>query len=147
MAKNTDAETQLVPELNKLDDFISSIEGEPEFLPERLSLEERIKYEKQKNETTLINTILNVWEDQQNAERTLRKEYASCFIWVLALQLVVINVIFVLIGCNILKYEQWTANLFIVSVFGEIVGIVSIIVKYLFTSTNKEMIDLIKEQK
>lgn len=140
-------EKSLMNGSNELSDYICSIEEETTFNVDQLSLADKILIEKQKNESVRIKTILKVWEDQQNAERNLRKGYATCFMWLLAVQLVIINVVFVLIGCNILQYEQWTVNLFIVSVFGEIVGIVLIIVKYLFTSTNKEMIDLIKDQK
>jgi hypothetical protein len=66
---------------------------------------------------------------------------------ILAIQLLIINGIFVLIGMKILTYDQWTVNVFIVSVFGEIIGIILIIVRSLFTSTNKEMIELVKEEK
>ncbi len=128
--------------------YICSVGAEPKLHSNsELSIDDRVKLAKQNNENTRTNTILTLWKEQQDAERNLRRKYANYFIWILAVQLLIINAIFVLIGYKILHYEQWTANLFIVSVFGEIVGIVLIIVKYLFTSTNKDMIELIKEQK
>lgn len=131
-----------------INQYICSVSGETNLSSkDDLSFDDKLKLEKQKNENTRIHTILEIWKEQQNAERTLREKYANWFIWILISQLAVISVVFILVGCSMLKYEQWTINIFVFSVFGEIVGIVSIIVRYLFTSTSKEMIELIKDQK
>lgn len=140
----------MVKENNKgqdLSEFICSVEGESNLSAPPSDIDSYLKYAKQVNENIKVNAVLSIWEKQQEAERNLRSRYAKLFILILAIQLLVINVIFVFIGAGALKYEQWTINIFILSVFGEIVGIVLIIVKNLFTSTNKEMIDLVKEQK
>jgi amino acid transporter len=127
-------------------DFVFSSEDAPLFQEEEHNLKTRILLEKQKLESFRIQTILGIWKEQQDAERKLRKNYANYFIWILIFQLIIVSTIFILVGCSVLKYKQWVVHIFIISVFGEIIGLVSIIVRYLFTSTSKEMIDLVKEQ-
>lgn len=122
-------------------------QGNVPLLPEQMYVDNAVKVARQNNEDLKIQTILGIWSKQHELERDQRGKYADWFKWVLVIQLIAINIAFFLIGRGCLYFDQWTVNIFIVSVFGEIMGIVLIIVKYLFTSTSKEMIELIKEQK
>jgi len=58
----------------------------------------------------------------------------------LAAQAIVINIVFVLMGSRLLSVEPWTARTFILSVFGEIAGMVLIVVKYLFTPSSEQIL-------
>src|SRR4051812_1168095 len=64
-------------------------------------------------------TIISAWRQQQAQDRAMRRTYARWLMTVLSIQLVVIHVIFALIGYGVLKFEAWTANVFITAVFAE----------------------------
>jgi hypothetical protein len=89
------------------------------------------------------SSIINAWRQQQIQDREMRRVYANWLMVVMSLQIVLINVIFVLIGLAILKFEQWTANVFITAVFAEISAMVLLVVKYLFPATTDKILDLI----
>jgi hypothetical protein len=89
------------------------------------------------------SAIINAWKQQQTQDREIRRVYANWLMVVMSLQIVVINVIFILIGCGLLKFEQWTANVFITAVFAEISALVLLVVKYLFPATADKILDLI----
>jgi len=110
-----------------------------------LTIDEKIKIDQQNNNNYKIKTILSTWKEQQDADREMRKGYAIKLIWILAIQLLIINVDFFLIGLDILSYDQWVVNIFVASVFSEMAGMVLIIVKYLFVPFGKEMLDLVKK--
>ena len=67
-----------------------------------------------------VRTVLTAWKHQQTQDRELRSHYAAYLLAALAVQALVINVIFILIGCGVLTFEPWTANAFIMGVFAEI---------------------------
>ena len=73
----------------------------------------------------------------------MRKLYANWLMGAMSIQVVAINVIFVLIGCGVLKFEQWTANTFVTATFAEISALVLLVVKYLFPATTDRILDLI----
>ncbi len=88
-------------------------------------------------------TIIRVWRQQQDQDRKMRKLYATWLMIAMSLQVVAINVIFILIGSGILKFEQWTANTFIMAVFAEVGALVLLVVKYLFPATSDRILELI----
>lgn len=61
------------------------------------------------------------------------------------IQLLATNVIFVLVGMNILKYSNFTINLYVSSCIVEIITLVTIIVNYLFSDKNKSMDNMVKD--
>ena len=73
--------------------------------------------------------------------------YATYLIVAMGLQALVINVVFVLMGCGVLTFEAWTARTFIMSVFAEIAAMVLIVVKYLFTPSSEKVLQFLGEQK
>ncbi len=97
-------------------------------------IQERVKHHR---------TIVNAWKQQQDQDRKMRKLYASWLIGAMSVQVVAINVIFVLIGCSVLRFEQWTANTFVMATFAEISALVLLVVKYLFPATTDRILDLI----
>lgn len=98
------------------------------------NIQERIKHHR---------TIVNAWKQQQDQDRKMRKTYANLLMGAMSVQVIAINVIFVLIGCGILKFEPWTTNTFIMATFAEISALVLLVVKYLFPPTTDRILDLI----
>jgi hypothetical protein len=88
-------------------------------------------------------TIVAAWKQQQEQDRKLRKLFATWLMVAMSVQVVAIYVIFVLIGCGLLKFEEWTANTFVMSVFAEVGGLVLLVVKYLFPATSDKILDLV----
>ena len=88
-------------------------------------------------------TIVAAWKQQQDQDRKMRKLYANWLMGAMSIQVVAVSVIFVLIGCGVLKFEQWTANTFVTATFAEISALVLLVVKYLFPATSDRILDLI----
>jgi len=88
-------------------------------------------------------TIINAWKQQQDQDRKMRKMYANWLMVAMSGQIVGINVIFILIGCGLLEFQQWTTNTFVMSVFAEVSAMALLVVKYLFPATSDKVLDLI----
>jgi hypothetical protein len=89
------------------------------------------------------SAIVTAWKNQQTQDRAMRSRYANWLMIVMSFQILGINIIFILIGCGLLKFEPWTANVFITAVFAEISALVLLVVKYLFPATTDKSLDLI----
>jgi hypothetical protein len=89
------------------------------------------------------SAIINAWRQQQTQDREMRRVYANWLMLVMSCQIAAINIIFILIGCGLLKFEPWTANVFITAVFADIASLVLLVVKYLFPATTDKILDLI----
>lgn len=75
------------------------------------------------------------------ADRELRKNYA---LWVFRLmmgQLIVLNVAFLCVGLEHLKYTDWLFHAFMLGTFGEVVGLVWAISAYLFPNAKSSKTD------
>ena len=106
-----------------------------------------IKARQADDESYRIRTIVNAWEKQHTAEREIRKTYAYWLLVALFIQVVVANTAFFLLGLGIIVVEQWVANVFIVTVFGEIAGMSLLIVKYLFPKVGTDVLKYIDKGK
>lgn len=95
----------------------------------------------------LIRTIVKAWKDQQSQDRTMRDRYAYYLIAAMGIQALIVNIVFVLMGCSVLTFEPWTAKTFILSVFAEIASMVLIVVKYLFTPSSDRVLQLLRDTK
>lgn len=110
------------------------------------SLEDLIKAQEATDRSHKLHAILTSWAVQESEERRLRKLYAVCFAVILALQIVFMNIIFLLIGFQLLTMTEVQSNIFFVSMFGEIIALVLIVTKYLFhESGNANFINAIKD--
>lgn len=94
-----------------------------------------------------VRTLVKAWKDQQTQDRKMRERYATCLIGAMGVQALVVNVVFVLMGCGVLTFEAWTARTFIMSVFAEIAAMVLIVVKYLFTPSSDRVLQFLDEKK
>ena len=88
-------------------------------------------------------TIIEVWKRQQDQDRAMRKQFAMWLLIMMGVQVVAINVIFILIGRAVLKIEVWTANTFVMAAFAEIGALVLLVVKYLFPTPSDRLLDLL----
>ena len=91
-----------------------------------------------------LRTLVQAWEHQQREERGLRRGYASRLLWIWIVQALAVNLAFVLIGLRILVVDQWVANAFILSVFAELVGMVLVVMRYLFPKGGDSLLNLIE---
>ncbi|MGH7564045.1 MAG: hypothetical protein ACREK5_06450 [Gemmatimonadota bacterium] len=66
------------------------------------------------------------------ADRRLRVRYAQRIFWLLVGQLIFMNVIFFLGGAGYLEYNERTFQIYMGGTLGEVLGIVWVIVRYLF---------------
>lgn len=94
-----------------------------------------------------VRTIVKAWKDQQIQERAMRERYARYLIAGMGLQALLINVVFILIGANVLSFEPWTSRTFIMAVFADIAGMVLIVVKYLFTRSSDNLLQFLNRKK
>jgi len=94
-----------------------------------------------------IRTIVKAWKDQQTQDRNMRERYATYLIVAMAMQALVVNGVFILMGCGVLTFEAWTPKTFIMSVFAEMAAMVLIVVKYLFTPSSEKVLQFLDEKK
>lgn len=89
-----------------------------------------------------IRSIVNAWKSQQSQDRQMRGRYAKGLMVAFWLQMLTINITYILIGCGALTFEAWTARVFIMAVFAELAAMVLFIVKYLFRTTGDKVLEL-----
>lgn len=94
-----------------------------------------------------LRTIVKAWKDQQTQDRKMRARYASYLIMAMGVQTLVVNIIFILMGCGVLTFEPGTAKTFFLSVFAEIASMVLLVVKYLFTPSSDRVLQLLRDTK
>lgn len=95
------------------------------------------------NDYVIIN-LVETWKEQQTADRQLKSDYGKWIMIILGLEFVFMCGILVFIGLGKLNFDEWVINAFIVTTFGQIMGVVYLIVKHLFSDGN-QIIDIIKE--
>ena len=79
-----------------------------------------------------VRIIISAWKTQQTQERNLRSKFANWLLIAVAVQSVLINIYFVLLGLDALRVEEWTSRVFILAVFTEMATLITLVVKYLF---------------
>lgn len=89
------------------------------------------------------NKIIDLYSKNATKDRDLKDKYALIFVILLIIQLVVVCVVFILVGANILKYDEIVLNIFVSGSLLEIFAIVRIIVKYLFNDNLSEPLKII----
>lgn len=95
------------------------------------------------NDYVIIN-LVETWRKQQIADRALKKKYGIWIMIILIIELIFMASLLIAIGLQILTFDEWVINAFIITTFGQIMGVVYLIVKNLFSSGN-QIIDIIKE--
>jgi hypothetical protein len=100
------------------------------------------KWQDIQDQSYRLRTVLAAWRSQQTQDRNMRQRYANWLMLAMGFQVLAINVVFILMGLNVLAFETWTANTFIMSVFGEIAALVLVVVKYLFARPDDTLLKL-----
>ncbi len=92
-----------------------------------------------------LRTVLQTWERQQTEERKLRGAYAKWLLVGMFAQMALVNIAFLAISLGWIVVEKWVAIAFILAVFGEIIGMTTVVIKYLFPQTRSEVLALIEK--
>lgn len=100
------------------------------------NINDLIKMREATDKSYKIRRLIQSWAIQQTQERQLRKLYAQCFIGFLAVQLLFMIVAFFLMGFQVIVVSDMQFNTFFISAFGEIVSLVLIVTKYLFSKSD-----------
>ncbi len=75
--------------------------------------------------------------DDKIANTELKKRYAKWFIWILIVQLAVMNVIFFMVGKSCLQYNDPAyLKIYMSGTLAEVFGVVLVITRYLFSKKN-----------
>ncbi len=72
--------------------------------------------------------------EEWTLEIDLKKKYADWFIGILIVQLLIMNVVFILTGANVLTWiDPWYLRLYMSGTLAEVFGVVFVITRYLFS--------------
>jgi len=86
-----------------------------------------------KNKWQVYKDIANIFTKRSQNDNDLKKKYSKILIIILIVQLLIMNIIFILRGANVLIFSDTTFNIFVTATIAEVFTLVTIIVKYLFT--------------
>lgn len=89
--------------------------------------------------------IVDLFKEKIENDNKLKSKYASWLIVILVIQLLALNILFILKGKNILNYSDTTFNIFITGGIAEVFLLVRVIVKYLFTDNLSGALKIILE--
>lgn len=139
-----DSLDSLPPELRaQVEEIGEAVYSNKELDEKKISGYERVT--KAKDQSFKLQTLVSAWQRQNKAERKLRQKVAWCILVALAIQIILVNTTFFLIGFKVIAVDENLAKIFILAVFAEIVSMVLIVLRYLFPITGNEFLQLIKE--
>jgi len=137
-----------MPNFNPVDLFSAEAQNSISSVSEQETnnIDDLIKVQAATDKSHIIHGLLYSWATQQSQERKLRRLYAICFMIVLGIQIILLNIVFILIGLGKLSISDVQFNAFFISMFGEIISLVLIITKYLFQKSNdSKLFELLKD--
>jgi hypothetical protein len=102
------------------------------------------RYREIQDRSFRLRTVVSAWESQQTEERRLRRSYGTAILIALCVQTLLVDAMFILMGVGKIAIAQWVANIFIVSVFGQIVALAVVVVRHLFPQPSSEILRLIE---
>ena len=70
--------------------------------------------------------------EDRKSDRRLKSLYAFSILFILACQLVVMNIVFWRTGLGKLSFEKWTLDLYMTGTLAEVFGVVIVITRHLF---------------
>ena len=65
-------------------------------------------------------------------DRTLKNKWASWFVWILIVQLALMNIVFMLVGLGLLEFSDISLNVFMGGTLAEVFGVIIVITRNLF---------------
>ena len=93
----------------------------------------------------IASSICNIYISSMQKDNYLKEKYAKYLIWILIVQLALINIIFIAIGRGILIYDNFTINLYVTGSILEITTLITIIVKYLFSNKKQNVDNMVRD--
>lgn len=129
-AKHVDIEN-LFKNLKEKDKLTSSVATKPQNVDEVA------------NKWVLNNKIMELFADKIKDDGELKGKYALALIIILIIQLLLLNIWFVLKGAGVLTFSDSTFNIFITGGLAEIFVLIRLIVKYLFNDNLTELLKLV----
>lgn len=96
-----------------------------------------------KKKWDMNDQITKLFANKIKSDTELKSSYAVILVGILVVQLLILDLFFVLKGCNILKFADSTFNIFITGGLAEIYVLVKIIVQYLFNDNLTELLKII----
>lgn len=129
-AKHVDIEN-LFKNLKEKDKLTSSVATKPQNVDEVA------------NKWVLNNKIMELFADKIKDDGELKGKYALALIIILIIQLLLLNIWFVLKGAGVLTFSDSTFNIFITGGLAEIFVLIRFIVKYLFNDNLTELLKLV----
>lgn len=100
--------------------------------PEVSNEEDAQPFDEIQEELKTHKEVRNAFITNARTDTILKRVYGGVLLAMLTIQLIAINVIFILGGCEVLKYSDSTFDIFITGALIEVAIIVKIVVKYLF---------------
>ena len=96
----------------------------------------------------LDGEAIHSFTDNVKSDIALKNKYASKFLIIFAVQMIVFYGVFIAVGLNKLKFNEFTLRMFITGGFVESIAIIKIIVQYLFQDNfSKSLSDILEKNK
>lgn len=92
-----------------------------------------------------VRTIINEWSIQQREDRALRRRYANWVLGFLGFELLFISVAFLLIGSGAIVVMESVSQVFIGSVFAQVIAVSAVVMKYLFPDSSVRFLELLEK--
>lgn len=103
-----------------------------------------IRHDTRYKDNDLFYEIVSIWTKERRSEQVMKKIICLFLACILFIEVIFINIVIFNFGQGLLKFDEWTLRLFLVSVFAEITAIIKIIVSNLFpVNGSKEFMDFI----
>lgn len=96
-----------------------------------------------KNNFKLQNKVVSAHCDNITSDISIKRVYSTILLIILAVQFIVLDLIFIFVGKGCLKYSDSSLNLFVTGGLLELIGLVTIIVRYLFKDNTTESLRII----
>lgn len=90
--------------------------------------------------------VTDTFVDNIKTDMIFKKIYAIVLLIILSLQLIMVNIAFILRGINIINCSDISFNIFISGALIEVIALVTIVVKYLFKDNISEALKNILEK-
>ncbi len=114
------------------------------YLEEAMSKKKELKEEKKEpTQFNIDDSIVKLYINNAKEDKKARKWYSIILIIILIIELVFLNVIFILVGNQILNYSETVLNIFISAGIAEIFVLIGTIVRYLFTDNLTNVLNMI----
>lgn len=115
--------------LDKINHLYSNIKSKNKVLEDKLTSE---SFDEAAKRVELDSQAISTFCEVIKEDTKIKKIYSIILIMMLGIELIVVNGVFILMGLKLLEYNEITLNIFIGGTLAEILGLVLIIVKYLF---------------